>query len=285
MACRTLRAGIAGRRDRGPGRGHPMVEPGRRIRGGCGRVAQPREGAHDAFLNRLRADIAGIAQPGLYTLASVPEALRAKATVVTHLEDINYEIESLDKTRYIVHKIYTVINEEGKDALTFYEYSSKYMSLEDAEIRVYDGNGKQTAKYKKKDMTTVATGEGLIEDGYVTYYQITPPSYPVTIEVNYEKKIRSTLSVPDYRFIHPKESILSSSYTAKVPVDMALKYKPVNTTLQPVVTEDGKYKVYKWTVKDLVPLEYEEGAVSAQSRYPHVAMVTEQFSHYGFRGD
>lgn len=231
------------------------------------------------------ASLTAGAQAGLYTLASVPEALRAKATVVTHLEDITYEVESLDKTRYRVHKIYTVVNEEGKDALFFAESSSKDVSLEDAEIRVYDGNGKQTAKYRKKDMTTVATGEGLIMDGYLTYYRITPPSYPVTIEVNYEQKFRSTLVIPDYRFIHPKESILSSTYTARVPAEMGFKYKPVNTTLQPVVTQDGRYKVYKWAVKDLAPIENEDGAVSAESRYPHVALVNEQFSHYGFRGD
>lgn len=231
------------------------------------------------------ASLAAGAQPGLYTLASVPEALRAKATVVTHLEDIKYEIESLDKTTYSVHKIYTVINEEGKDALLFNEYSSKYISLEDAEIKVYDGNGKQTARYKKKDMTTVATGEGLIEDGFVTYYRIMPSSYPVTIELNYEQKIKSTLIVPGYRFIQPKESILSSTYTARVPAEMNLKYKPVNTTVQPVITDDGKYKIYKWAVKDLVPLEYEEGAVSASSRYPHIALTAQQFSHYGYHGD
>lgn len=231
------------------------------------------------------ASFAAGAQSGLYTLASVPEALKAKATVVTYLEDITYEIESLDKTTYSVHKIFTVINEEGKDALLFNEYSSKYVSLEDAEIKVYDGNGKQTARYKKKDMTTVATGEGLIEDGYVTYYRITPPSYPVTIELNYEQKIKSTLAVPDYRFIQPKQSILSSTYTARVPVEFNLKYKPVNTTVQPVITDDGKDKIYKWSVKDLAPLEYEEGAVSAHSRYPHIALAAEQFSHYGYRGD
>ncbi len=233
----------------------------------------------------LLTSFAAGAQAGLYTLASVPEALRAKATVVTHLEEVKYEIESLDKTTYSIHKIFTVVNAEGKDALFFNEYSSKSVSLEDAEIRVFDGNGKQTDRYRKKDMTTVATGEGLIEDGYVTYYRITPPSYPVTVELNYVLKIKSTLNVPDYRFIHPKESILSSTYTAKVPAEMNLKYKPVNTTIQPIITEEGKYKLYKWAVKDLAPLEYEEGAVSPRSRYPHIALSVDQFSHYGYKGD
>ncbi|MEI9809834.1 MAG: hypothetical protein WDO16_19315 [Bacteroidota bacterium] len=55
-------------------------------------------------------------------------------------------------------------------------------------------------------MNTVATGEGLIEDGYVTYYRVQALSYPVTIDVKYEKSIKSTLNIPAFRFIHPKEA-------------------------------------------------------------------------------
>ncbi|MET0462541.1 MAG: transglutaminase-like domain-containing protein [Chitinophagaceae bacterium] len=228
---------------------------------------------------------AGFSQTGLYTLASVPEALKAKAVVVTHLEDYNYEIESLDKAWLSVRKAFTVINEEGKGALLFNEYSSRDVLLDEAEIKVYDGSGKKIGRYTKKDMHTVATGEGLIEDGFVTYYMINAPSYPVTVELNYVKKFKSTLVVPDYRFISPRESIVSSSYTAKIPAGINIRFKPFNTDIQPAVSDKGKFKEYKWNVKDLAPLEYEEGAVSARSRYPHIAIIAEQFSHYGFKGE
>ncbi len=228
---------------------------------------------------------AGFSQAGLYTLASVPEALKAKATVVTHLEDSNYEVESLDKAWLSVHKVYTVINDEGKGALLFNEYSSKDITLDEAEIKVYDGAGKRIARYTKKDMQTVAVGEGLIVDGFVTYYRIETASYPVTVELNYIKKYKTTLVVPGFRFTSPGESTVSSSYTAKIPAGINLRFKPVNTKLEPVITDNGKFKEYKWNVKDLVPMEYEEGAVSSRSRYPHIAVIAEQFSHYGFKGD
>lgn len=134
-------------------------------------------------------------------------------------------------------------------------------------------------------MTTTATGEGLIEDGYVTYFSVTTNSYPITIEVNYEQKIRSTLLIPDYRFISMGEGIMESIFTARVPTEIGLRYKGLNTSIQPVVSEDGKFKMYKWTVRNLPPVDYEEGAVSAKSKYPHIAMATDSFSHYGFRGD
>ncbi len=220
-----------------------------------------------------------------YDLKAIPDAVKNKASIIVHQEDISFEVENLEKANLSVHKVFTVMNEEGKPALLFNEYSTKYVLLDDVEIRVYDANGKQTGKYKKKDMSTVATGEGLIEDGYVTYYPISTASYPVTVDIRYEKKFKSTLAIPAYRFIDFGEGIVESSYTAKVPVDIPLRYKGKNTSIEPVITEEGKYKMYKWAVKNLAPIDYEEGAVSYRDRYPQVSIVCDKFTHYGFEGD
>lgn len=225
------------------------------------------------------------AQTGPYNLSTVPETLKAKAAVITHVEDIQMEVESLDDATLRVHKVFTVLNEDGKGALLFNEYSSKSVSLEDAEIKLLDAAGKQTAKYKKKDMVTIAIGEGLVEDGYVTYYRVTPPSYPVTVEINYEQKFKSTLSFPDYHFIHAKEGVMQSSYTAKVPAEIPLRYKTLFSNLAPVITEDGKYKIYQWKVSNMAPVDDEEGSVSGNGKFPYVNIVASQFSHYGFKGD
>ncbi|MBL7740483.1 MAG: DUF3857 domain-containing protein [Chitinophagaceae bacterium] len=220
-----------------------------------------------------------------YNLASVPEPVKNKAAIITHLYNTELEVESPDKARLSIHRIFTVVSKDGDDALVFNEYSSRDISLEDVEIRVFDANGKQTGKYKKKDMNTVATGEGLIEDGYVTYYPIRAPSYPVTVEVKYEQVFKSTLNIPAFRFIHPKEGVIEASYTARVLPEVGLRYLNKNTSIEPVITDEGKFKVYKWTVKNLSPVEYEEGSVAAIDRYPHVTFAPEKFSHYGFKGE
>jgi hypothetical protein len=225
------------------------------------------------------------AQGGQYALAAIPDNLKTNANTITHLENIEFNVEDLDRATLKVHKIFTVLSENGRSSLFFNEYSSKYVTLEDPEIRVFDALGKQIGKYKKKDMTTVGIGEGLIEDGFVTYYPITTASYPVTVEVSYEHKFKGTLMIPDYMFIGSGEGIVESYFTARVPVDMGLRYKPKNTTIQPVVTDDGKYKIYKWAVKGLAPLKIEEGAVADKGRYPYVALASDKFSHYGYAGD
>ena len=226
-----------------------------------------------------------LGQPEHYTLANVPEAIKKNAAVVTLFENINVEVESLDKMNIKTHKIFSVLNEDGKMDLPFHQYSSKFVSLDEAEVRVFDANGKQIEKYKKKDMRMSAVGEGLVEDGYVTYLPISTNSYPVTVEFKYEQTVKSTLTIPDYRFIHSKEGIVESNYTVRTSPDLPVRYKNFNTSIQPIISEEGKYKIYKWSVKDVAPIEYEEGAVSARSKYPHVSIVMDNFSHYGFHGD
>ncbi|MET0635053.1 MAG: DUF3857 and transglutaminase domain-containing protein [Chitinophagaceae bacterium] len=225
-----------------------------------------------------------VAQSSMYSLASVPDVVKTNADVILHSEKINLEIESLDKLVYTVHKVYTILNESGKQALTFYEFSSSLQTLSDAQIRVYDANGKQTARYKKKDMTTESYGEGLINDGYVTWMKVLASNYPVTIEVEYEKKIKGTFFIPDYYFMSSRMGIVASDYTIKAPADLQLRFKNVLTGIEPVVSTEGNSKLYRWAVNSLPPFEYEEG--SAATEYiPHVKVTANQISLDGYKGD
>ena len=226
-----------------------------------------------------------LAQAQLVNLPAVPDSLKKGASVIVHSESMNLTVESLEKATLKAHRLFTVLNEDGKDALLFNEYSSKYFTLEDAEIKVYDSTGKQLEKRKQKEMFTTAVGEGLIEEGYVTYYRVKPAAYPVTVEFSYEQKFKSTLTVPDYRFIQSGEAVVQSTYTATLPAGMKLRYKANRCHLAPVITEGEKGSTYQWTVSNLAPIDYEEGSTAPRGRYPYVSIVSDQFSHYGFQGD
>ncbi|NTS42453.1 DUF3857 domain-containing protein [Flavisolibacter sp. BT320] len=226
-----------------------------------------------------------VAQPVVYNAALIPAALKKGASVIVHDETINLEVSDLDDARLKVRKIFTVINEDGKESLLFNEYSTKFLVLDEAEIKVYDSQGKLVEKHKKKEMMTTAVGEGLIEEGNVTFFQVKPSSYPVTVEFNFEQKLKSTFYFPDYRFIRKGEAVMQSSYTAKVPAGLKLRHKARYCALEPVVTQGDKQTTYQWSVKELPAVEDEEGSRSMRDRFPYVNIVADQFSHYGFRGD
>ncbi len=91
------------------------------------------------------------AQTPSLDVASIPDAIKKNANVVKRYENTFFEITDIDRAYLKVHKIFTVMNENGADELLFVRGSlGKFITLEDVDIKVYDARGKQVAKYKRK---------------------------------------------------------------------------------------------------------------------------------------
>ena len=220
-----------------------------------------------------------------YNLATIPDSIKKNAGVIMQYENKVFTIQDIDEAFLYVRRVYTVVNEYGKDALDFYVSTSKFVNLTDADLKVYDAMGKLISKHKKKEMMTQAMGEGLVDDGYVTYYSVNASSFPVTIDLEYQLKFKGTLMYPSYDILVPGKGVMQSSFTAKVPVGLDLRYKPKNIKLEPTVKEDGKTRTYTWEVRNLVPIEYEESAVSYENRYPSILLAPNKFKMDDYDGD
>jgi len=81
------------------------------------------------------------------------------------------------------------------------------------------------------------------------------------------------------------EGIVESDYTVHVLSNLGFRYKAKHTDIQPVITDEGNARVYKWGVKNLEPLKEEKGAAESQDRYPHITFAVNRFSYYGLEGD
>jgi len=220
-----------------------------------------------------------------YNLSAIPDSIKKNAEVVIQFESKIFTVQNIGEASLYVHEIYTVVNEDGKDALDFYVATSKFISLTDAELKVYDANGRQISKHKKKEMTTQAMGEGLVDDGYVTFYSVNASNFPVTIDLEYELKFKGTLMYPSYDILVPGRGVMQSSFIARVPLGLDLRYKPKNIKLSPAIKDDGKIRSYTWEVKNLAPFEFEESAVSAENRYPSILLAPNKFKMDDYEGD
>ena len=123
----------------------------------------------------LLGGLPSVAQNINYALTAVAEPVKKNAHVVTRYEKQVFEVTDLDRATHSVHRVETIIDAEGKSSLIFREPTDKWTVLDDVDIKVYDAHGRQVGKYRKKDMNTVANGEGLIDDGYMTYFEIPVP--------------------------------------------------------------------------------------------------------------
>ncbi len=224
-------------------------------------------------------------QNAVYDAASIPEQLTKNAYSVKREERINFDVKAINKASYKVHKVITVLNEKGKDELEFHEFTDKFVSLESVQIQLFNSSGTVIRKYKKSDLTVQSSGEGLVPDGKVYYIEFPAPAYPLTIQIDYELKLNGLLNYPRYQVQLPEQSVENSVYIATVPTDLDLRFKEINTAILPATINDGKIKTYTWTAKSLPALEYEVGAGSYASRYPHILISPNKFELDNYEGD
>jgi hypothetical protein len=215
------------------------------------------------------------------TLAST---LKENAHSVKREEKITFEVKDIDKARLSVHQLITVLDAEDEYILNFNQYSSSFQRLENATIKVFDALGKKINEYKMKEMKMQAIGSGLVVDGKIYYFRVAAPVYPITVEYDFEIIFKGTLNYPDYEIVPPDQAVEHSIFTASVPENLDLKFKPKNISLNPVIINAGKNKTYTWEVKNLPAVKIEEGAVSSES-YPSILLAPNKFSMDGKEGD
>lgn len=224
-------------------------------------------------------------QVNVYDADTLSDSLVQNAHSVKREEIMNFEVKDIDLATLSVHQVYTVLDGEGADVLYFQKGSDEFTKLEDAEIKVFDAHGKEVNRYKMKEMKSIATGDGLVVDGKVYYFQVAAPSYPITVEYNYKVKYKGTLNYPDYRIQVPEQAVEHSKYTVSVPLNLDLKYKPQHISLSPVISNSDKNKTYTWEVKNLSAIPFEEGCASYQTSYPAILLSPQKFSMDGNDGD
>ena len=230
----------------------------------------------------LHFGVSGFSQDIAYSALLIPDSLKTDASVVKRLENISFEVSSIERANQTVHQVYTVLSEKGKNALTFYEYTHKYRSLSSIEIRVYDALGRQIGRYNKKDLSTTVSGEGLVDDGMIQYISISANEYPVTVEYKYEIKFKGTLVYPSYDILTLGESLQQSSFIAKVPKELGLRFKAKSSNLVPAISEDEKSKTFTWSAKNMPAIKKEVGSAGI---FPVVRLAPNRFKYDDYEGD
>ncbi len=195
-----------------------------------------------------------LAADGEYAASKIPRELLKNANAVLRLEEQVFEVFSTKETVLRNHYVITILNEKGDHWGQLSEFYDKDTDIETIEGFLYDADGKQLKKIKKKDtqdMSAVSDGS-LIDDGRVKEYTFYYKVYPYTVEFTIETRNKSTLFFP--RWVPQGGSSLSvesSSMTVVSPIDYEVRYKAFNYTGEPVITQKKDNKFQTWSVKNM----------------------------------
>lgn len=229
--------------------------------------------------------LAAAAQATVYSALTIPDSLKKDADVVIREENIKLSVKDKNTAWYDVRRVVTVLNEQGKKFLFFIQFSDKFHVLDDAEIRVFDMMGNKKNTYSKKEMNAQNYGDGLVPEGKVTYFDVTAPSYPITVEYTYSIKFKGILGLPGYTMHSPWQSVQHSVFEVEAPSDPGVRYKLMNTGFQPVVSHEGSKDIFRWETKNLPAFKLEKHSGSPDSYLAQVLIAPNKFQLDDYEGD
>jgi hypothetical protein len=221
-----------------------------------------------------------------YSVSSLPDSILKKVNTVIWEDQATLNIESAGKYIYNAHEVFTVLNSQGDFRFRKRYYIDKFNKIEDIEIKVYNSEGKEVKKYRRKDFVVRAAYDGisLVTDDQVMGLQIEKTEYPCTVEVNHEIKTTARILLPGWSFQGYDDYVVGSSITVNVPKELTLRYKIENSTINPEIKTTDKASSYTWTIKN-PPIKSPEIGAGENTILPRLSLICDQFSFDGYDGN
>ncbi|MBE14656.1 MAG: DUF3857 domain-containing protein [Cytophagaceae bacterium] len=168
-----------------------------------------------------------------YPISTIPPALREKANSVIRLEEELISIPD-QRTKYVKHKrVVSVLNSNGDREVDSYMHYDPTTRIKDIGAIVYDAQGKEIKRYKKRDFKDISAVDGIsiFTDSRLLYLDHTASSYPYTIEFFAEVASSNTAFLGSwYANSTYYLSIEKSIYEIKYNPDLNLRFEAHDPT-------------------------------------------------------
>src|ERR1700748_3052025 len=93
------------------------------------------------FFLMMAVDV--FANDGDYAVSKIPTLLLKGAHVIKRMEEVRFEISSLNKAKMYEKYALTILDENGEDYAVLSEQYDKLTTIESIEGRLYDADGKK----------------------------------------------------------------------------------------------------------------------------------------------
>ena len=228
------------------------------------------------------------ANDGDFAASKIDPALLKNANAVVRVDEMKFEIKSLTHTHLINHYAITILNEKGERWADFYEYYNKYREINSIEGILYDAEGKQINKIKKKDTKDESGVDGgtLMDDSRFKVHNFYYKVFPYTIEYTIETTQKNTFSFPSWTAQSGGSiSVEQSSMTVIFPTDYQIRYKAFNYDNKPIEKIDNNKKLLTWSAKNLQAIIREPYAPMLHEIIPMVIFGPTDFQMDDYKGN
>ncbi len=218
-----------------------------------------------------------------YPVSSIPQNMKDGMYAVVREDFYRFEIISINRSRQKVHKVITILNENGKQFATEAVYYDKLEKVISISGIAYDANGVQIKKLKGNEIIDRSAYDGvsLFTDNRYKLMDLEQSTYPYTVEFEYETEMKYLYSIPSFSLYTDDEvSIEKETYEIEYPIALKPRYK-LNSIEEPKKENLGANEKLIWSFANIKPEKFEK---YAKNKVPGFLMGPSEFEYDGYRG-
>jgi len=223
-----------------------------------------------------------------YNAYFIPDSLRKGANVVKRSEEYILRIKSPARFTMYQKHVYTILNASSNRYANYVTHYDKFSSINAVSGKLFNSLGKEVKHTKKSEWSDHSAYDGfsLLSDARYKENEFYSAEYPYTVEYEEEDENNGTQGFPAWMpQTNPLMSVQSSKFTIIAPADYVVRFKQVNFSAAPVVSQKGDVKTYVWEIKNIPAKKVESGSPPFTEIATVVYFAPSAFEVQGFSGN
>lgn len=221
-----------------------------------------------------------------YKFGTIPEALLSNADAVVRFDQMNAVVTARDQMEISSKRVVTVLNENGDEFIHAFSFYDKGDRIGELEAKIYNKQGKEVKKIKKKDFIdqSAVPGGTLYSDSRVLFMRYTPTEYPYTVEFTKEYVTDNTAFAPPWYFLDGyRVSTQISDFSFSVECGIPFRHKGINLEAYSIESKVTNSKVSYYGT-NLSAIEEEPLSPPFRELAPHIKLALDEFHLEGVDG-
>lgn len=214
--------------------------------------------------------------------------LRLAANSTVRKSETVLEVKSISEATLKVSEAITIYEKEDKDLATIYLVYDSFKSIDYIKANIRDRNGRVIRSFDEDDAADVSLSGGggtFFSDSRIKILELLYNSFPYTIEYEYQVEYTGLLNFPRWIPQKPGQTVEHSTFTIIDNGRTGVRYKVLNSEMEPTVNDQMGIKTVSWEVENSFPKFIEDHGPSALDVLPSVVVAPGRFSIGGSFGD
>jgi len=238
------------------------------------------------FLFLITLQARGADEPK-YPVSQISEEMKKDMYAIIRYKEVRLDIQSKSSSSYYLKQAITILNSKAKNYAILSVGYDKLRTIKMMKAVVYDAAGKEIKKLKQSDIKDESEYDGfsLLSDNRSKSADLSQPTYPYTLEVEFEIQFKYLYSAPDF-FTYRDDEVSTQNliYSILYPEGLKPRYKLFK--IEEPITEklaEGRSKMM-WKFENIIPIKFEKYSPDFEKSVPNIRVSPVEFEFGGYPG-